>query len=89
MTHKLVRKVQKVRYHRNGVAGVGFFRVDFRSVAGEDLIAIVESFDEPPSLSIPCYVVNPADASCMYRGDAYAPEVYRAIEAAGDAAFRP
>ena len=77
----------RLRYHRNGVAGEGFFLVAFaigRGKSRQDLLATV--FEEPGC----CAVIDPADLASRWRGDDFEPALRAAIEqqmAAGDSAF--
>lgn len=70
----LIRAVHSVAYHRNGVGGQSFFRVEFDS-EGERLIGLV-TFEQPESLLVlqEAYVINPMQPEAAYYGtDSYGP----------------
>lgn len=76
-----VGKVHSVAYHRNGVFGEGFYRVEFdhanegragKGVISPRLLAIVTfEGDVPDTKLVQAYVVNPTDGEFAYR-DTYA-----------------
>jgi len=79
---KLVTSIEQIEYHRNGVGGIGFSVVLFKS-EGESMIAFV--FDEPG-----CVAVMRRDdiaegrismgEGAAFRGDHFEDELRKAIE---------
>jgi hypothetical protein len=80
-------KVQRVRYHRNGVGGIGFFTVEFTDTKykGQRFIATVWTReDESGETQIGDHyaVLTPDDMTQCWRGDYYADQLLPAIRAA-------
>jgi hypothetical protein len=80
-----------VRFHRNGVAGAGFYMVAFRVREGgeaRNMVGVVfpgntDSWQD--SLATATYaVVNPADIDDRRRGDAFWPELREIVRAANE-----
>lgn len=80
---RLIREVTSIRYHRNGISGIGFCRVDFiETQNGERLIGLVA--EDGGFVG----VIDPADPTSGWRGDDFAAELRSAVEASS-AAGRP
>jgi|PersoiStandDraft_1058852.scaffolds.fasta_scaffold22751_3 hypothetical protein len=83
-TPRLIREVLSVRYHRNGISGIGFCRVDFiEAQNGERLIGIVA--EDGGFVG----VIDPTDATSRWRGNDFAAELHEAIESCSVAPRRP
>ena len=75
-------KFLSTKYHRNGVCGIGFYRVDFED-DGEKLLALVFPPDDddvaegkrPESYA----VVNPENMNARYRGDHFIDAIWEHI----------
>lgn len=79
-----VGKVHSVAYHRNGVCGESFWRVEFNHGSGSTsarLIAIVTFEGNPPNAKlIEAYVIHPTMGDSDYRGtDAFGPALMTVI----------
>lgn len=79
-------KVEQIAYHRNGVCGEPFHVVLFRDGSGRGMVAIVLD-EKATDGTVPIFVLdnkllNQNEIRSDYnawRGDTYAPELYRAI----------
>ena len=72
---RLIREIQSVSYHRNGMSGARFFRVAFTEAqTGECLIAIVSDTGDFVA------VIHATAAESRWRGDDFAGELREAIE---------
>lgn len=76
---KLVDRVKRVEFHRNGIQGASFYRVDFvgaswSGIGFSDLVAIV--FATPDHVA----VFDPLSPESRFRGDNYEPLLREAIE---------
>jgi hypothetical protein len=75
--------VSTVRYHRNGVGGLGFFAVRFTYRGGDEFIGIVTD-DKRPEV----FVVDPSNLGNCQRGhDWFGPALQRAVRERGEEAF--
>lgn len=92
----LVTKVEQVQWHRNGIGGVGFYAVLFRTDASDmngskDELMVACVYEEKGCCSV--LAVAPLSTSegvqfgqNSWRGDHFEPELRAAIKAAGDTA---
>jgi hypothetical protein len=76
--------IRRIRYHRNGVMGTGFYLVEF-SVADEgecyDLRAIQFDTDDWHRLTA---VIDPSNVAERFRGDEFAHDIREACERASE-----
>lgn len=84
---KLIHR-PRVRYHRNGCHGKGFYLIEFEDhkqrARAHRLLGIVEAVDEGSGFYA---VISPEQLSQRWRGDYFENELRAAIKAAGDEAF--
>ena len=79
-------RAKRVRFHRNGVAGAGFYTVEFRH-GGRDMVAIVFPEHEEdertwkPITEVRYAVIDTADPSYVWRGDLFFDGLAAAIDA--------
>lgn len=71
----------RVRYHRNGVHGIGFYAVTFRA-EGRRMVASVFPFDEALTMAEHYAVLDLDNPIQPYRGDLYEPALMEAIRSA-------
>lgn len=88
-------KIDRVRYHRNGVCGEGFYVIAFRERQGRKFVPYIgvlfgNPIEEPGKFIAECAVINPADITDTRRGDHYEPSLRAAAIAAheDDSAYR-
>jgi len=74
-------RVSRVRYHRNGSAGEGFYTVEFKMREGRTARAMVGIiFAEPEGVPMTRYaVIDPARPDTTYRGDLFADDLRAAV----------
>lgn len=90
---KHVKKVVEVSFHRNGIAGVGFYAVRFVANIDDELGKIVRSdanflaiiFDAPGFCAVTCLdLIETCGVKFAggnsWRGDVFEPELRKAIE---------
>jgi|PersoiStandDraft_1058852.scaffolds.fasta_scaffold07149_7 hypothetical protein len=72
---RLIREIQSVSYHRNGMAGARFYRVAFTEAqTGERLIAVVSDTADFVA------VIHATNPESRWRPDDFAGELREAIE---------
>lgn len=80
-------KIDRIRYHRNGTSGEGFYAVDFREREGRRFVRRVAAvFADGDILTRTgrIAVIDPADIGNTRRGDNYESELRAACKAAHD-----
>lgn len=81
-------KIDRIRYHRNGCDGEGFYCVDFREREGRRFVrriaAVFVDGDDIMKSTGCIAVVDPDDIGNCRRGDYYEPQLRAACKAASD-----
>ena len=91
MIHQSTIRRFECRYHRNGIAGTGFFLCRFRWRDGaiwRDMQAVVLPLEDesPHTTSGQCFVTS-TGLDERWRGDDFEPAIRAAIATFGDKAF--
>ena len=76
-------KAGRITYHRNGIAGRGFYTVEFKfkdGGRGSPLNMVATVTDLKAQTEIECYVVQLSNPGKTWRGDRFYANVVRAIE---------
>lgn len=96
MTFSLRIKPKRLKYHRNGVSGIGFYALsfDWHDVStkdhGHDFIATFEVDEEDQNLKLEsCRVLNPKDIMNCWRGDNFADAIQRLFTELGQKYCKP
>lgn len=89
-------KPKMLRYHRNGISGIGFYALSFEwrdiqsKESGKDFIATFEVDVEDQHMIIEsCRVINPKDIMNCWRGDNFADAIQKKFAELGHKYSKP
>lgn len=88
MARKLIRRIESMRYHRNGSGnGPGFYAVHFHTFDKQSLHAVMVEVDGAgtrPGTSVHVYVIDAANPNNRFDGEAFVREILAAVQAEWD-----